>query len=134
MAIDDAELLDLAFLALDHGIGSISDAGGETLIPFVIWQDDSGRHLARFVEGTFEDSVALVRAHVAKLPAEAKLVALAFDGFITVQGIRSEAVIVQAQRRGTSRSANYAQRYQRDGGSIAAVGNAAHLGDGEPMF
>lgn len=130
----DAALLDLAFLALDHGIGSISDAGGETLIPFVLTQDRSGRHLRRFVADTLEESVAAARSHLAGLPTSVETVALAFDGFVTIQGTRSEAIIVQAQRRGFSQSANYAQRYQRDGSRIAVVGNAAHLGEADPLF
>jgi hypothetical protein len=134
MALVDDNLLDLVFLALDHGIGSISDASGETLIPFLISQDGSGRQLKRFVADTFEESVGMARADAARLPQQTELVALAFDGFITVEGTRWDAVIVQAQRRGNPRCATFAQRYKRDGSRIEAVGNPASLGDGEPLF
>jgi hypothetical protein len=126
--------MDLVFLALDHGVGSISDARGEALIPFLLTQDAAGRHLKRFMADTLEESVGMARSHARDLPQSVQLAALAFDGFITVQGEKSDAVIVQAQRRGTSRSATYAQRYRRDGIKIAAFGNAASLGDGDALF
>jgi hypothetical protein len=126
------------FFALDHGVGSISDTGGATLTPFVITQDGSGRQLRRFVAGTFEDSVAMAQSHASSQPPSVQMVVLAFDGFVTVEGTRSDAVIVQAQRRGSSRGSTYAQRYHRDGSKVMAVGNvltsakATHFSSSRP--
>jgi alpha/beta superfamily hydrolase len=126
--------MDLVLLALDHGVGSISDARGEALIPFLLTQEDSGRSLKRFAGATLEESVAMARAHAATLPASVQVVAIAFDGFVTLEGTKAEAVIVQVQRRGSARSGSYAQRYLREGTRITTLGNALSLGDGELLF
>jgi hypothetical protein len=127
--------MDLVFLALDHGVGSVSDAAGEALIPFLLTQDASGqRGLKRFMADTLEESVGMARSEARGLHPTVQLAVLAYDGFVTIQGQRSDAVVVQAQRRGASRSEMYAQRYGRDGSKIAAVGNAVSLGEGESLF
>ncbi len=81
-----------------------------------------------------DESVALARADILNLPHQTELVVLAFDGAVTIQDSKSEAIIVQAQRRGTSQSHNYAQRYQRKGQHISPFGNALGLGDGDSLF
>jgi hypothetical protein len=121
---DDSDLLDLVFVALDHGISSLSVAGEEPFTPFLLTHDESGRRLMRFVADTYEGSIAAARSHAATLPQSAQMAALAFDGFVTMEGVRSDAVVVQAQRRGSRNSSIYFQRYRREGSRIVEVGNA----------
>jgi hypothetical protein len=77
------ELIELVFAALDHGIGSVSSSGGP-LIPFILTEDEEGRRLARFVAETLEESLAQARRQAAS--SDAVRVAIAYDGYLTVEG------------------------------------------------
>ena len=131
---DDPDLLDLVFVALDHGIGSLSVATEEPFTPFLLTHSESGRQLVRFVADTYEGSVAAARSHAASLPLTAQMAVLAFDGFVTIEGVRSDAVVVQAQRRGSPQSSTYFQRYKREGSGIVEVGNAVGPSEDDELF
>lgn len=84
-------LLELIFQALDHGIASIERGG--PLIPFVLVDGGDGdRSLKRFMADELEAAQAAAREHLHGLPGAVR-VALAYDGFLTVDGARSDAVI-----------------------------------------
>ena len=121
------ELADLAFFALDHAVDSVS-AGGP-LVPFAVTEDGDGRNLTRFAAESLEEGQA--NARESALTAEnAMRVAIAFDGYLTVEGERSDAVFVEAQERGKESGIILAQRY-RPGGRFkrfATIGNPAHVG------
>ena len=126
------ELLDLVFAALDHGIGSVEDGG--PLIPFVLAETAGGRELTRFAAETLEEGVAQARQHAGASAADR--VAVAYDGYLTVEGERSDAIFVEAQERTAPSSVVFAQRY-RPGGRLrkfATVGNAAFAGEGDGLF
>jgi hypothetical protein len=118
------EVADLAFFALDHAIDSVS--AGEPLVPFAVVEDESGRDLTRFAAETLEEGQANAREHV-RAARDAVRVAIAYDGYLTVEGERSDAVFVEAQERGRPLGVVLAQRY-RPGGRLrkfATIGNPA---------
>lgn len=120
-------LADLAFFALDHAVDSVS--GGGPLVPFALIEDGEGRNLKRFAAETLEEGQANARAYV-RDAANAVRVAIAFDGYLTVDGKRSDAVFVEAQDSGVASGVILAQRY-RPGGrfkKFAPIGNPAHVG------
>jgi hypothetical protein len=126
------ELIDLVFAALDHGVESVKDGG--PLIPFVVTDSAEGRDLTRFAAETLEEGQEQARRHASSSGADR--VAVAYDGYLTVEGARSDAVFVEAQERGTASSVLFAQRY-RPGGRLrgfATVGNAAFAGEGDGLF
>lgn len=126
------ELIEVAFAALDHAIDSVKDGG--PLIPFVIAESEEGRDLTRFASETLEEGHAQARRHAGS--SAANRVAVAYDGYLTVEGERSDAVFVEAQERGAELSVIFAQRY-RPGGRLrrfSTIGNAAFAGDGEGLF
>jgi len=126
------ELMDLVFAALDHGVDSVS--GGGPLIPFVLTEGPDGRNLSRFAAETLEEGHSQALRYAAS--SDADRVAVAYDGYLTVEGERSDAVFVEAQERGAGSSVLFAQRY-RPGGRLrkfAAVGNAAYAGEGKGLF
>lgn len=104
MEKENVRLNDLMFKALDHAVDSVSSGG--PLIPFVL--TESG--IQRFMDEDLE---------VCKLKAEEFLAAqhneivitLAYDGFITVQGEKSDAVFVKAFDRNEAKGILIAQRY-----------------------
>lgn len=126
------ELIEVVFAALDHGIESVRDGG--PVIPFVLAERAGGRDLTRFAAETLEEAHAQARQHAGS--SDADRVVVAYDGYLTVAGERSDAVFVEAQERGSESSVIFAQRY-RPGGRLrrfGTIGNAAFAGDGDGLF
>ena len=126
------ELMEVVFAALDHGIDSVREGG--PLIPFVLEEAEEGRSLARFAAERLEEGVEQARAHASA--SRSDRLAVAWGGYLTVEGERSDAIFVEAQERGTPASLIFAQRY-RPGGRLRrfdVVGNAAFAGPGEGLF
>ena len=135
-------LADITFIALDHGIYSIQDGEGP-LIPFVISdQADGKRKLDRYMsvakmgksEGwVLEESLAQARLAVSKLPLSVTTYAMAHDGYITIQGTKYDAILVESSERGRPRAVLLAQRYipKTEQQSFQRVGNAVFLGEQE---
>ncbi len=125
--------MELAFAALDHGIASVADGG--PLIPFAMIETPAGRTLARFVADTLEEGQARAREHVGAA-ADAQRAAVAYDGYLTLEGIRSDAIFVEAQERGEAAAVVFAQRYRPAGRfkKFDTVGNAGFFGTGDPLF
>ncbi|MBT2522329.1 hypothetical protein [Arthrobacter sp. ISL-28] len=107
------ELVNLAFMALDHAIDSVVSSGVD-LVPFVIREKGDQRHLQRYVAGQLQESVAAARQSVRDEPLPDRI-ALAWDGFMTTQDGRQEAVFVESYEQGTPAGFILAQRYQRAG-------------------
>src|SRR3954447_2310197 len=101
---------DLVFLALDQGVESVRDGDGP-LIPFVIFEQDGKRELHRYAAEKLEDCERQARAAVAALPKGVTAYALAYDGFITVQGTKFDAILVEASERGRPAGVRMGQRY-----------------------
>ena len=126
-------LADIAFLALDHGINSIQDGAGP-LIPFVISeQPDGKRKLSRYMADRLEEGVAQARLAVSQLPSDVTAYAIAYDGYITIEGTKYDAILVEASERGRPRAVVLAQRYvpKTEHQSFQRVGNAALLREEE---
>ena len=126
---------DLVFLALDHGVDSVRVSGGP-LIPFIVVEQDGKRELHRFAAARLEEGQQQARAAVAALPPNATAYALAYDGYITVQGTKFDAILVEASERGRPAGVRMAQRYspKKFLRSFQTVGNPALLGECEGLF
>jgi hypothetical protein len=126
---------DLVFLALDHGVESVRGSGGP-LIPFVITEQDGKRELHRYAAEMLEDCERQARDSVASLPDSVTAYAFAYDGFITVQGVKFDAILVEASERGRPAGVRMAQRYTSKAGSrdFQIIGNPTLLGECEGML
>lgn len=128
-------LLEFALFALDHAADCVIPTGGP-LVPFSLVEVRGERTLSRF-PGDIERGVAAAREAVRTI-TEASMAAVAWDGYLTADGSRTDAVFVEASESGSARSVIVAQRYTRAGGVLrkrmAAVGNAAVVDYGEPLF
>ncbi len=125
-------LHDLALMALDHGTASAEDG---PVIPFVVAEDASGkRSLARFSAGTLEASVQFAFDHAKT--SDATRIAVCFDGFITLEDGRFDAVWVVAQERSDEAAITFYQRYRTAHSALgfAPIGNAGFAGDNDPLF
>lgn len=126
---------DLVFLALDHGVDSVRASGGP-LTPFIAYEQEGKRELHRFAAERLEDAQQLAREAVAALPPSVYAYALAYDGFITVQGTKFDAILVEASERGRPAGVCMAQRYKPKKflRSFQTVGNPALLGECETLM
>jgi len=129
------KLADLVFLALDHGVDSVR-AGGGPLVPFVMVEQDGKRELHRFATERVEEGQHRAREAIAALPPSATTYALAYDGFITVQDTKFDAILVEASERGRPAGVRMAQRYtpKKFLRSFQTVGNPALLGECETLI
>ena len=126
------ELIEFVFAALDHGTGMVKEGG--SLIPFVISETPKGQELTRFVSETLKEGREQAKQHASS--SEADRVAVVYDGYLTAEGERSDAVFVEAQERGTESSVIFAQHY-RAGSRLrkfSTIGNAVFSGRAEGLF
>jgi hypothetical protein len=86
-------------------------SGGATLIPFAITETDSRRHLNRFIAETFEQGLENGRRELAASSPDRA--ALAWDGFVTLDTGRTDAIFIEAQDRAHGATSYvFAGRYQ----------------------
>lgn len=129
------QLLDLLYFGLDHGIDSVR--GGGPLIPFLVREEDGVRSLLRIVAETLEESVERCRDAARELPRSVERYAIAYDGYLTVGGQRTDAIVVEGAERGRSCGVRMAQRYRPRRGlfrRLTTIGNAADLGNAENLL
>ena len=126
---------DLVFLALDHGIDSVRASGGP-LIPFIVVEQDGKRELHRFATERLEEGQQRAREAIAASPQTATAYAMAYDGYITVQGVKFDAILVEASERGRPAGVRMAQRYTPKNSlrDFQTVGNPALLGACETLW
>ena len=129
------QFADLVFLALDHGIDSVRASGGP-LIPFVVFEQEGTRELRRFVAERLEDSLQKAREDIAAFPPSVTAYAIAYDGFLTVQGTKFDVILVEASERGRPAGVRMAQRYtpKKLLRNFQTVGNPALLGECETLL
>ncbi|MEY2515687.1 MAG: hypothetical protein QOJ89_3045 [bacterium] len=130
---DRPEMMDLMFAALDHAVGSIAHAGGP-MTPFVLCAAGDTTELHRFVAVTVEEGLERAREFIKHVGPEITQVALAYDGYVTVDDVRTDAVLVDVQATGTSTSDVFAQRYEIVDGMLAEIGNAKHIAIEQPSL
>lgn len=111
--IDDPDdLHELAFVAMEHALSSIEHGG--PLIPFTLTEGAEGRKLARFAGGKLEVMVVMARQALAQDASPSRAV-LAWDGYLTSDGKRVDALFVEAYERGAQGGILIAQPYKTTG-------------------
>ena len=126
------KLMDVIFLAIDHGIESVKSSGGQ-LIPFVV-TEGLERKLDVFVLEQLEEAVAKAREFVDKANSEITFYVIAHDGYFTVNEVRSDAILVEGGERGNSKALFFAQRYEPKKGLFSkfkTIGNPVFIGETE---
>jgi hypothetical protein len=125
--------MDVAFLALDHGVGIVAD--GTQLTPFAVVEEAGERTLVRAQGDTLDGALAWLRQHI-RDRSGLERAAVAFDGFLTGDGRRAEAVLAEAYERGAE-GLVLAQRYEWRGRGrrrrFEAIGNPAVVGATPPL-
>lgn len=125
----DPKFMDFMFTGLDHGKNSIKDGSGP-LIPFVMTSLNGEKKLSRFIADSYEDSLMNASEYIMHLNPVPDYALLAFDGFITMEGKKYDAVMVKAYNKTLDESFVFAQRFipKNDNQEFESIGNAAFIG------
>ncbi|KYG80854.1 hypothetical protein AWW67_08510 [Roseivirga seohaensis] len=129
------KLMELAFKGLDHGIYSIKDGDGP-LIPFIMIQTKGEIEMKRFLAETLEHSLLQARKHIANLTNELDCVVLVYDGMLTIQGAKYDAIMVDSFDITDNKGYCFAQRYKPKKflSKFKEIGNAAFVGEIESLL
>jgi hypothetical protein len=110
---DEVKLNELMFQVLDHAVASIKDAGG-LLIPFSITEDAGGeKKLTRYAAERLEECEAQAKKSVEEMKASIVRYALAWDGFVTIDGKKWDALLIEAGDKVGASGILLCQRYQK---------------------
>ena len=114
MAEISVEMSDLMFAALDFAVASIEESG--PLIPFVMTISKRGeKKLDRFALEFLEQGVEAAKAHIQSEKENIKAYAMAWDGYITLEGKKWDSVFVEAGELSREQGILLAQRYEQKG-------------------
>jgi len=124
-----------ARFVLSHAAASVVPGGGP-LVPFAMTRmPDARGDLHRFA-GDLEIGQEMARTHIRDAVGIAQG-AVTWDGYVTGEGQRMDAVMVEAFGAGETESLIIAQRYRR-GGLLKrrweTYGDPVFLGNGKPLF
>lgn len=120
----------LASFALAHAVDSIVPDGGP-LIPFCLLETAEGRSLDRFLTEELSEGVARAREHVRG--SGAIRAAVAWDGYLTTEGRREDALFVEASDAAQP-SVVMAHRYVQTRHGAQAVGGPLVVGHGASLL
>ena len=123
------ELRTLAEITLAHALEEVVDAGSP-MRPIAVTEVHDGRVLCRF-DG--DPSAAVERARSQARASEGPRAAVAWDGWLTVGGIRQDAIVVHASERGST-GVIVAHRYRETLDGTVVVGKPVLVGPGDPVL
>jgi hypothetical protein len=89
----DMEALRLAGFALAHAMWSIR--GGHTLATLAFADHDGSRDLVRYVDAEIAATLVMAHEDLAERLVGGGLAALVYDGYATIDGGRTDALIVE---------------------------------------
>lgn len=111
----NVEFNDLVFSALDHGLNSIQDIK-DPLIPFVMIVNINGdKELHRLMTERLEDGPVKARELVRESKSKIEMYAIAWDGYVTAEGKKWDAILVEGASRKAEKGWLLAQRYESAG-------------------
>lgn len=116
--------LRLAGFALAHALGSID--GGGTLCTLAFVEQEGERELVRYEAETIPESIAMARTDLRTSLGSAGLAVLVYDGYVTLDRVRHDALLVDLIAPGGTVVGNLVQRYRP--GRFGPVGLLRALG------
>ncbi len=107
----DAYLADLGFAALEQGVATVASVGSP-LVPFLLIDHRGARRTRVLTANGVDNDLESGRAEMRRLSLDVQACALAFDGFVNVEGQRIDTVFVEVHHRHTKEGALIGQRYR----------------------
>ena len=128
-------LIELMFKGLDHGIGSIQDSEG-VLIAFSIFEENNELKIVRFVTDKIEDGPIQAQKHLEKMDKKPDLAIIAYEGIVSIENEKFDAVIVEGFDQDDTDGYVLAQRFKRKtaDSKFEAIGNAGFFGNCENVL
>lgn len=128
----EIKLNDLMFLALDHAVESVRETA-EIMVPFIMTEKDGEKPvLARFMDDRVEQGVEQAKKFIEEQKESFDRYAVAWDGFVTIEGTKWDAVLVEAGDKIGETGILLCQRYRKKKSffkkGIEPVGNPALVG------
>jgi len=126
---ENPRLMDLLSDTLGFAINEVAQTG--SLIPFGILETElSERMIQGFKTGRLELGYEQARGAILAAPPDAKRYAFAWLGYITLEGVRYEAILSEGGERGEERGVAMGQRYKQRPPDVKyePIGNPAILG------
>lgn len=129
------QLLSFAEEALELGFNCISDGDHSPFVLMATAEDE--RHLVNLesASGTIDAELVDVGRHLIRDFDEGQMYALVWDGYLTTDGTKSDAVFAEVGKRGGTKAFVFAQKYKQKkrsrtlslDGPTFAVQEAKHL-------
>jgi hypothetical protein len=113
--------LRLAGFALAHALGSIDGGHALCTLAFVDRDGDRRLDLVRYPAASIADSVATARSDLRTRTGSTGIAALVYDGYVTMDRVRSDALIVDLVMPDGTVVANLIQRYRPGRFSLLAI-------------
>ncbi len=128
-------LVELMFKGLDHGIGSIQDSEG-LLIAFSLFQRNGEIKIVRFVTDKVEEGPIQAQKHLQKMDEKPDFAIIAYEGIVTIENEKFDAVIVEGFDKNDADGYVLAQRFKRKtaDSTFEAIGNAGYFGNCENVL
>lgn len=108
---DDDEFMKFVFSGIDLAVETTKERG-KAVIPFVMIMKGEDQRLQRFDSETYNDSVKLAENHIRKLTPKPDYALLVYDGVLSIEGRKNEAIYVKAYDKKEQKGLVMAQRYQ----------------------
>lgn len=125
-------LVDLIYSALEHGVASVAESGGP-LIPFLLVQNGEDIRIHRFDADELVEGIAAAENFARELEAAPEYFVIAFDGYLTVDDRKDDAIYVKGFAGDERDGYVFAQRYipASDDNDFQPYENVAYV-DNEP--
>ena len=126
-------VFDLVRQTIDLAIRCVDT--GETLVTFLMTEGESGAVIS-IVADSADESLLLAQRNVDAFDSRTTAFAFAYDGFITMQGERSDAIYVEASFAGAGHIFVFVQRYapRQSSTPVTRIGNWAYLQQNTPRL
>lgn len=125
------KLVELLFQAIDHGIDSIKKGG--TLIPFLMHVSNGDKKIQRFVTKNIEDGYSKAKEAFHALEVQPDFAAIAYEGYVNMDNLKFDAVLVEGFDKHDQDTYVLAQRYKPRAlfSKFKLIGNPAFLGSAD---
>ena len=121
-----AQAMDLVATALGRALDEVARTGGP-LVPMAMQPASDGIQLHRYDGDRLEDALASARAQLAEMRGDWVLV---WDGYLTIDEWRTDALYAHLELRGERRAHLFAWRYGLgDDGEVGPLEPAMYLGE-----
>jgi hypothetical protein len=131
---ESPKLLKLMLFALNEACKEIARTGGQT--PLAVIETPAGQFIQGFKGKRLEFEYEEARQALLTAPSEAERYALAWAGYLTLQGVRYETVMIGGGERGKPRGATMGLRYKQQLPEVRfqPIGNPKILGPGDNLL